>query len=567
MSKANPFNIPPPWNPGYAVPDNVVDEGLERHGYVTEWAPRGSFDNPKVGYAGYAVPGYVTEEPYGQGAFATRWAPRGSYAGPKVRHWLDQPSARVIGHERLPGGATKMQIAMLSGTEQRMTGGANPFTAYGMRAANALLDTVKMMPPTKRTQQLKRALDKIDPHLWGRAEQAAAIETRAGAPDDVALERGLAAAMSLGIGAELVDLGKGKAPPRHSQLGAVCYGCAALGDTAAPIPGQCSADGAFIWRAATATIPAHWERLRRGEACSGTASGVTAVVRVHESAAGWCRDAAGKVIARPANTECAPGTTPYVPPPTPPTPPDQKFLGIGPFLIPVTEGAWRDHRPLSNEKKQYVDENVAIAAKAGGVSIAEMQTGKYPFVKFKVNEESWGLYYQIKDGGTIVAYHKMPTDQGLGGIGSVLSDIGSGIKDVATTVAGAVWSVLKKIWAGIKWVAAKVVDFVKDAAEWIADKACDVVSSPIGKIGAGAVGAYFGGPAGAQAGVMGAQAAAKACAGSPKCPEGQIVGPDGKTCLPVVPPPSSGVSTPILLIGGVGLAALLFFGTKKKKTP
>jgi len=86
MSKSNPYDLPPPWNPGYAMPDNVVDEGLERRAYTTAWAPRGSFDNPKVGTAGYAVPQYVKDEGYGVGAMVTRWAQRGTYAGPAVPH-------------------------------------------------------------------------------------------------------------------------------------------------------------------------------------------------------------------------------------------------------------------------------------------------------------------------------------------------------------------------------------------------------------------------------------------------------------------------------------------------
>ena len=101
---ANFYNLPPPWNPGYAIPPSVEDEGLERHAYVTQMTQRGTFDDPKVGTAGYAVPKYITDEGYGRGAAVTRWAPRGSYAGPKVKHWLDTPSARVTSRRRMPGG-------------------------------------------------------------------------------------------------------------------------------------------------------------------------------------------------------------------------------------------------------------------------------------------------------------------------------------------------------------------------------------------------------------------------------------------------------------------------------
>lgn len=129
MSK--PYNLPPPWSAGYAVPQNVQDEGLERHAYVTAWAPRGSFDNPKVGTAGYAVPGYIVDEGYGQGAAITRWAPRGSYAGPKVQHWLNGQASQVVGDKRLPGGGRQVQFSTMSGVDLTPTNMAIAAAAIG----------------------------------------------------------------------------------------------------------------------------------------------------------------------------------------------------------------------------------------------------------------------------------------------------------------------------------------------------------------------------------------------------------------------------------------------------
>jgi hypothetical protein len=134
MSKSNPYGLPPPWNPGYAIPQNVEDEGLERHGYVTQWTRRGTFDDPKVGTAGYAVPGYIKDEGYGRGAMVTRWAPRGSYAGPKVKHWLDRPSARVVSSKPLPGGATQVKFKTMAGVSPV---GSLPTLAIGAAAIAA----------------------------------------------------------------------------------------------------------------------------------------------------------------------------------------------------------------------------------------------------------------------------------------------------------------------------------------------------------------------------------------------------------------------------------------------
>ena len=58
------YNLPPPWDPGFALPQNVRDEGLQRRGFVTKQMPRGSYDNPSVGYGGFTVPQYVKDEGY-----------------------------------------------------------------------------------------------------------------------------------------------------------------------------------------------------------------------------------------------------------------------------------------------------------------------------------------------------------------------------------------------------------------------------------------------------------------------------------------------------------------------
>lgn len=527
----NPYRIPPSWNPGYALPQNVDDEGLQRRAYTTAWAERGTFDDPKVGDAGYAVPRYVQDEGYGEGAMVTRWAPRGSYAGPRVPHWLDKQAAKVVSRKSMPGGATQLQIRALAGIEYSKTG-ETQYTDYGTTSAAALIQTVRMMPPSLRAKQLRKALDKIDPTLYARGEKLATAESKAGVPADVALERGLAAAMSHGMASELVDLGKGKKPARRSQLGSVCYG--ALGDTVTP--GTCSADGQYIFKIASSGA-GYWARKSSSDVCGGSSTATTTARTGPGGGVTVTDTATGQAVKTVIST------------PPPPPPADQKFVMIGPFLIPITLGAWRDHRVLSDEKKAWVDQNVAIAAKSGGVSIAEMQTGKYPFVKFADDQGApWGLYYQVSsDGSTTIAYHKMPADKPLSGFGSLWDDV----KDVASFIGGGIWEVLKKIWSGIKWVAAKVVDFVGDAVDWIKDKACDLFTSPVGQIAGAAAGAAVGGPAGAQAGAMGAQVAAQACS-------------DPQPAAPVVtPPPEHSSLMPLLLIGGAGVAAVLLLGKKK----
>jgi hypothetical protein len=97
--------LPPPWQPGYALPSNVADEGLQRHAYVSAMTPRGTFDDPNIAAnTGYATPGYVKSEPYGQGARTTKMARRGTYDGPRVPHWLNRSAPSLGEYNMTPIG-------------------------------------------------------------------------------------------------------------------------------------------------------------------------------------------------------------------------------------------------------------------------------------------------------------------------------------------------------------------------------------------------------------------------------------------------------------------------------
>jgi len=104
-----PYNLPPPWDPGFALPSNVRDEGLQRQAFVTKQLPRGTYSMPNVGTGGYAVPDYVMKEGYGQGTFTSKWLPPGSYTVPPIPHALNS-RPRVLSEQRLAGGGRKITI-------------------------------------------------------------------------------------------------------------------------------------------------------------------------------------------------------------------------------------------------------------------------------------------------------------------------------------------------------------------------------------------------------------------------------------------------------------------------
>lgn len=197
------YNLPPAWDGGWALPENVKDEGLERRGFVTKQMPRGTYDQPKVGTGGYAVPQYVMDEGYGQGTFTTKWAPRGRYDLP-VPNWLDQRS-RVLKQKSFPGGNV-IEFAALSGTEFPAL-----YTKFGVKSARAICARVAALPAAQRKAALKQILDRIDPTLYARTAQI-------GSSQSLPLEAALARAMSSGIAAEIVTAGARRAAPQPRSL-------------------------------------------------------------------------------------------------------------------------------------------------------------------------------------------------------------------------------------------------------------------------------------------------------------------------------------------------------------
>jgi len=233
------YGLPPPWASGYALPGNVLDEGLQRRAFVTKQMPRGTYYQSSVGDGGYAVPQYVKDEGYGQGTLTTKWAPSGSYPGKRIPYFLNQ-RPQTVADQPLPGGGQKVTIQRASMNGLGGLGGIqsepampNPFETYGQRAATALMNHMTRLPPAHRKAVLKATLDRVDPKLWKRTAQLATQYHNQGMPASQALHQGLAHAMSSGIAAEIVNTGlRRQAPQPRSLLGLGCYGCAiALGLT------------------------------------------------------------------------------------------------------------------------------------------------------------------------------------------------------------------------------------------------------------------------------------------------------------------------------------------------
>lgn len=271
------FNLPSAWSPDLALPENVIDEGLERHGLVTQQAPNGTFDNPAVGTGGYTVPQYIIDERYGRGTFTTKWAPRGSYFGPGLPDWLNYRVAAVQSVKQLGPNKTQYTMESLSGDE----GMPAAYAKYGQQAASVLIDAVRRLPPAQRKSAMKAQMDRLDRSLYARTATIARDLQRQGwAPAD-ALHQAIARAMSAGLVAEVLKTGSrvasGKRPGAIGYLGG-------LGADAPPNPKTKTTSASvpnatfvgttpdcmnpppgYTWVAASGTTAAHWERVRVGQ--------------------------------------------------------------------------------------------------------------------------------------------------------------------------------------------------------------------------------------------------------------------------------------------------------------
>lgn len=305
QQRRTPFNLPPAWSPGLALPENVVGEGLERRALVTMQVPDGTFDNPAVGTGGYVVPKYIQKEKYGRGTYVSAWQQRGTYNGPGLPNWLNYPVSAVAQVTESPGNKVAYVLDSLHGDPEDGSGHSvrarmpalpgivkplpGPFEDYAQHTATILMRHALSHPPTQRQVALKQVMNRIDPSLYGRAAAYAKTYERAGVPPRAALHHGIARAMGTGLLSEVIRTGQSRmAPPNRGQLGLGCYGTRAGGlSDLGGILDDIKATGAklvsiassgtstsstcsnpppgFTWVPAAGTIAGHWERLRVGQ--------------------------------------------------------------------------------------------------------------------------------------------------------------------------------------------------------------------------------------------------------------------------------------------------------------
>lgn len=563
------YNLPPPWDPGFALPENVKDEGLERRAFVTRQAPRGTYDNPKVGTAGYSVPAYVLKEGYGQGAMVTKMAPRGRYDIP-VPNYLNARS-QVLSEQRLPGGGTKVTMAALGST----AGSALPanYTRFGQQAASVIMSRVLQLPESTRKPALKKILDTIDGTLWSKTAALAEKLAKTGMNPTAAVTAALARSMSEGAAREVVQAGRtGKNPPARSIMGLGCYGasfCVAMGDTASSVAGRVFAAlglgedapvrAGYCWTIG-ASGTGYWRRQMVGETCTTAppAGATTPTVRDQRATATAPVTGGGIVVTNTATGEVV-KTVVSAPPETA----QVQMISVGPWLFRAdasTRIHWTSKLPADwqAEMKRVIQEK-------GNTPSSSRQLGVFfdsPPALFNtkfiglVGAQGSGM---DKPGWSPVARAKHPINGKDYGI-----FVGIGYKDGSkptsdpsnTPIMHIKWQEIDKawyadVWDFIKEVAAKIVDVAGDVLDKVSDLACGLANAPSSDQAGAAIGVASG--AGAATGQAGAAIIKAACHKDP-APDADAGGGGVAPSSNILP----------LAIAGAAAVGLAYYFTRKK---
>jgi hypothetical protein len=183
---------------------------------------------------GYALPGNVMDEPFARGTITTRYTPRRTISSLSPGEFVGLEGLGSLGGHTLAGstlaGSTLAGSSLAGSTLGGPVGAAgDPVAAFGRDAARLVMQRIMTVEPAVRKPLMKTILDSIESGMY------AEVETKAEAyakkyPPAVALEKGLAAAFANRFLAQVIKVGKTGQAPTGGLLGlAGCGACGACG--------------------------------------------------------------------------------------------------------------------------------------------------------------------------------------------------------------------------------------------------------------------------------------------------------------------------------------------------
>jgi hypothetical protein len=293
------YNLPTPWNPGYALPDYVASEPTGRGTFTTGYIERGTIDT--------LLPDVFGSPLNARGGSLKGKAGLGSLGGCSL--------GDMVGPVSGLGGAVAVKTSSTQiGTAPLPKPGfpGDPIAAYGRTAAAALTSSVKALDPSLRTPTLKAVLDAINPDLFATAaSKATALQKKKGIGAGPALEKALAATLADGFAKELIDAGKTGTVKVVSQVGLGMYGDTAvqmaMGGLWSAVKNTASSVGNAVKDAGKAVISAP------GKAVDAVKDAGKAVGSAVSSAAKKVVSAAGKALNKLASVACTVLKSPIAP--------------------------------------------------------------------------------------------------------------------------------------------------------------------------------------------------------------------------------------------------------------
>lgn len=194
------YRTPNPYNAGFALPANVLVEPPGRGTVTTNQLARGTFSGAPTSWTGgFALPDYVRAEPTKRGAM---------HAYDARRKTIPSLVPETLGNYYALGDV----------------GSSDPIQAYGQRAAEYILGTIKRVPVEFRWIALEALLEETEPGLYETVTKRANEYKEKGMNSKEAVAAALASSMSAGLASEMIKMGQGKAPEVRSQVGLAYYG-------------------------------------------------------------------------------------------------------------------------------------------------------------------------------------------------------------------------------------------------------------------------------------------------------------------------------------------------------
>lgn len=203
-----------PYNPGYALPGNVLDEPFGRGVLVSKGLPRKTISTLQPDWleTGRQAMGHT------EGVFADGHGKGGGgiFSSPAGQGVLGSAHSEGIfadGHGKGGGGifSSPAGQGVLGGNilDAKIGGSGDPIAEFGKQGAALVMQGVKGVPIAARKEMMKAILDSIDTKLYTMvADRTEKLQKEKGYPAALAMEKALAAAFANRYLAQLVDIGK-----------------------------------------------------------------------------------------------------------------------------------------------------------------------------------------------------------------------------------------------------------------------------------------------------------------------------------------------------------------------